>query len=60
METSTQSTAMLYEVWYRSPGERTWQHSATYHFEWQAETIKQRIIDRMRDEAKVEAVPRAQ
>jgi hypothetical protein len=60
METSTQNTAMQYEVWYRKPGERTWRHSATYPFQCQADTITQRIIERTGDEAKVEAVPREQ
>jgi hypothetical protein len=59
METATQPTATLWQVWVRSPGEQTWRHSATYPFQVQAEIICQRIIERFGDEAKVEAVPRA-
>ena len=58
METAPATTATSWQVWQRAPGEKTWRYSATYPFQVQAETIRQRITERMGDEAEVRAVPR--
>jgi hypothetical protein len=59
MGTGTETTATVWQVWYRSPGERTWRLHSTFHFQVQAERMRRSITERLGDEAKVAAAPRA-
>jgi hypothetical protein len=58
MNTGNETTEIMWQVWYRKPGETTWREFATYYFQIQAEITSHRITERFGDEARIEAVPR--
>jgi hypothetical protein len=59
MAPSNETTAPVWQVWHRRPGETTWRAYATFPFQVQADTMSRRITERMGDETKVERAPRA-